>query len=187
MLFALCLSDALDIKVGFSGVRLFLNIFYSLAFLSLSVFALSNLRMKKQAQMQIMVSACAALIAVQCFVFPYGTASEIKRICEVIEGIIVFTMLVLLVTKINDEAYGQKALLIIVVLEFAVAVLNTVFPMSTITEDIQSSDIPMNYLALYMRPVIFSSLALIYRVWLDLRKTAGREIKNGDGNKERRG
>ena len=27
----------------------------------------------------------------------------------------------------------------------------------------------MNYAALYMRPVIFSSLTLIYRVWLDLK------------------
>ena len=173
--FALCLSDALDIKVSFSGVRLFLNIIYSLTFLSLSAFALSNLRMKKQIHMQIIVSTCAALIAAQCFVFPYGSASEIKRICEAVEGIIVFTMLILLITKINDEMYSQKALLIIVVLEFAVAVLNTVFPMSTITEDIQSMDIPLNYLALYMRPVIFSSVALIYRVWLDLRKTREEE------------
>ena len=169
--FALCLSDALDIKVSFSGVRLFLNIFYSLAFLSLSVFALSNLRMKKPVHMQIIVSTCAALIAAQCFVFPYGTASEIKRICEAVEGIAVFAMLVLLAAGINNEKYGWKALLIIVVLESAVAVLNTVFPMATVTEDIQSTDILMNYLALYMRPVIFSSLALVYRVWLDLQKT----------------
>ena len=84
-------------------------------------------------------------------------------------------MLVLLITKINDEMFSRKALLIIVVLEFAVAVLNTVFPMSTITEDIQSTDIPMNYLALYMRPVIFSSVALVYRVWLDLQKTREEE------------
>ena len=89
-------------------------------------------------------------------------------------------MLVLLITKINDEKYSRKALLIIVVLEFAVAVLNTVFPMPTIREDIQSTDIPMNYLSLYMRPVIFSSLALVYPVWLDLRKTGEREINNGN-------
>ncbi len=169
--FALCLSDALDIKVSFSGVRLFLNIFYSMAFLSLNVFALSNLRLKKPVHMQIIVSTCAALIAAQCFVFPYGTASEIKRICEAVEGIAVFAMLVLLAAGINNEKYGWKALLIIVVLESAVAVLNTVFPMATVTEDIQSTDILMNYLALYMRPVIFSSLALVYRVWLDLQKT----------------
>ena len=50
------------------------------------------------------------------------------------------------------------------------AVVNTAIPMAAITEDIQSIDIPMNYLSLYMRPVIFSSLALVYRVWLDLQK-----------------
>ena len=84
-------------------------------------------------------------------------------------------MLVLLITKINDEMFSRKTLLIIVVLEFAVAVLNTVLPMSTITEDIQSTDTLMNYLALYMRPVIFSSVALVYRVWLDLQKTREEE------------
>ena len=58
----------------------------------------------------------------------------------------------------------------IVILEFAVAVVNTAIPMATITEDVESIDIPMNYLSLYMRPVIFSSLALVYRVWLDLQE-----------------
>ncbi len=116
------------------------------------------------------VCCCAALIAAQCFVFPYDAENEFLRICEAVEGIAVFTMLVLLATRINDEKYGQIALAVIVLLELAVAVLNTVLPMASITEDIQSIDIPMNYAALYMRPVIFSSLALIYRIWLDLRK-----------------
>ena len=43
--------------------------------------------------------------------------------------------------------------------------------------DIQRIDVPMNYLSLYMRPVIFSTLALIYRVWLDLQK-AGNQAEN---------
>ena len=185
--FVLCLSDVLDIKVSFSAVRVFLNIFYSLAFLSLSAFALSNLRMKKRVHMQIIVSTCAALIAVQCFIFPYGSAGEVKRICEAVEGIIVFTLLVLMIPRISDEKYSQKALWIIIALEFAVAVLNTVLPMPSVTEDIQSSDIPMNYLALYMRPVILSSLALVHHVWLDLQKTddsgihgrAPKDVKKG--------
>ena len=185
--FVLCLSDVLDIKVSFSAVRVFLNIFYSLAFLSLSAFALSNLRIKKRVHMQIIVSTCAALIAVQCFIFPYGSASEVKRICEAVEGIIVFTLLVLMIPRISDEKYSQKALWIIIALESAVAVLNTVLPMPSVTEDIQSSDIPMNYLALYMRPVILSSLALVHHVWLDLQKTddsgiygrAPKDVKKG--------
>ena len=168
--FALCLSDVLDIRVSFSYVRLFLNVFYALAFLSLTAFALSGLQQKKQKQIQIIVCCCAALIAAQCFIFPYGAETEVLRICEAVEGIVVFTLLILLVPRIGDPKFGQSILTFIVLLELAVAVINTAHPMASITEDIQSIDIPMNYLALYMRPVIFSSLALIHRVWLDLHK-----------------
>ena len=72
--FALCLSDVLDISANFSAVRFFLNIFYALTFLSLTAFALSDLQQKKQKHIQMIVSFCAALIAVQCFVFPYDAA-----------------------------------------------------------------------------------------------------------------
>ena len=168
--FALCLSDVLDINVSFSAVRLFLNIFYALAFLSMAVFALSGLQQKKQKHVRMIVCFCAALIAAQCFIFPYDAENEFIRICEAVEGIAVFTMLIILVTNINDGKYGQIALRMIVLLEFATAILNTALPMASITEDFQSIDIPMNYLSLYMRPVIFSSLALIYRIWLDLYK-----------------
>ncbi len=172
--FALCLSDVLDIRVSFSAVRMFLNIFYALAFLSLAAFALSDLRKKKQKHIRMVVCFCAALIAAQCFVYPYDAENEFIRICEAAEGIAVFTMLILLAAKISNEKYGQNALLVIVLLELAIAVLNTVLPMASITEDIQHIDIPMNYLSLYMRPVIFSSLALIYRIWLDLYKAGNR-------------
>lgn len=173
--FALCLSDVLDINVNFSAVRFFLNIFYALAFLSLTAFALSDLKQKKQKHVQMIVCFCAALIAVQCFVFPYDAENEFIRICEAVEGIVVFTMLIILVTKINDGKYGQRVLFAVVLLELAVAVLNTVLPMASITEDIQIIDIPMNYMALYMRPVIFSSLALIYRIWLDLHEAESQQ------------
>ena len=83
-------------------------------------------------------------------------------------------MLIILATRINDGEYGQCALFVIVILELAVAVLNTIWPMASITEDIERTDIPMNYLSLYMRPVIFSSFALIYRIWLDLKKAESR-------------
>ncbi len=172
--FILCLSDVLDIKVDFSAVRVFLNVFYALAFLSLAAFALSDLMKKKEKHIRIIICACAALIAAQCFVFPYEAKNELKRIFEVVEGIVVFTMLIILATRINDGEYGQRALFVIVILELAVAVINTIWPMASITEDIERTDIPMNYLALYMRPVIFSSLALIYRIWLDLYKAGNR-------------
>ena len=153
---------------------MFLNVFYALAFLSLTAFGLSDLKQKKQKHIRMVVCCCAALIAAQCFVFPYDAKNEFIRICEAVEGIAVFTMLILLAAKISNEKYGQNALLVIVLLELAIAVLNTVLPMASITEDIQHIDIPMNYLSLYMRPVIFSSLALIYRIWLDLYKAGNR-------------
>ncbi len=172
--FILCLSDVLDIKVDFSAVRVFLNVFYALAFLSLTAFALSDLMKKKEKHVRIMIFACAALIAAQCFVFPYEAKNELKRIFEVVEGIAVFTMLIILATRINDREYGQRAMLVIVILELAVAIINTIWPMASITEDIELTDIPMNYLSLYMRPVLFSSFALIYRIWLDLKKAESR-------------
>ena len=180
--FVLCLSDVLDHRVSFSAVRTFLNIFYALAFLSLTVFALTDLYRKKEKHVRIIVCFCAALIAAQCFIFPYGTESELKRICEAAEGIAVFTLLVILALKTGDEKYGRGALFAIVLLELAVAVLNTVLPMASVTADTELTDIPMNYLALYMRPVIFSSLALIYRIWMDLRKR-----QNGQGNPDPQG
>ena len=100
-----------------------------------------------------------------------------KRSNEAFEGIAVFTMLIVLATQINNEKYGQSALFVIILLEIAVAVFNTVQPMASITEDIQSIDIPMNYLALYMRPVIFASLALVYRTWMDLYKAGKPEAE----------
>lgn len=169
--FALCLSDVLDIRVNFSAVRVFMNLFYALAFLSLTVFAMSDLQRIKQRHIQIIVYACAALVAVQCFIFPYDANNTFKRVFEAVEGLAVYTMLFILATRINNRKYGQIALVVIVVLELAVAVLNTVLPMASITGDIQKIDIPMNYLALYMRPVIFASLALTYRIWLDLKKS----------------
>lgn len=175
--FALCVSDVLDIRVNFSAVRVSLNVFYALVFLSLTAFALSGLEQKKQKYMRLIVCLCAALIAMQCFVFPYDAKNEFMRICEAVEGIAVFTMLIVLATQINNEKYGQSALFVIILLEIAVAVFNTMQPMASITEDIQSIDIPMNYLALYMRPVIFASLSLIYRTWMDLYKAGKPEAE----------
>ena len=161
--FALCLSDVLDIKANFSAVRLFLNLFYALAYLSMTAFALSDLEQKREKHIRIIICSCAALIAVQCFIFPYEAKNEFMRVCQVIEGIAVYTMLIILAARIGDEKYGQTALFVIVLLELAIAVLNTVHPMASVAGDIQPIDIPMNYASLYMRPVIFSSLALIYR------------------------
>lgn len=71
-----------------------------------------------------------------------------------------------------DEKFCQRSLFIATILELAVAVENVIVPFSTITDDVQLIDIPLNYAALFMRPVLFATLALIYRVWLDDRKNA---------------
>lgn len=165
--FALCLSDILDLKMNASMERVIINIFYDLVFISLTAYALSDLGRKKRIHLQIVVYACAALIAVQCFIFPYGAESTIKRVFETAEGIITFLLLIILLIKTDNEKLAQTSLAIIVIMELAVAVLNTVIPMTAITGDTQSIDIPLNYASLYMRPVIFGSLALAYRVWLD--------------------
>ncbi len=63
--FALCLSDILDLRMNASMERVIINIFYNLVFISLTVYALSDLGRKKRIHLQIVVCACAALIAVQ--------------------------------------------------------------------------------------------------------------------------
>ena len=172
--FALNLSDFLDYSMDPSMIRLILGLFYDLAFLSLAVYALSDVSRKKKINLQIVVGACAALIAIQCFVFPYGGENEFKRIFEFVEGILAFLLLILLIVKFDNIKFGLASLVLIVVMEFSVAVINTVLPLSSITQDSQSIDIPLNYASLYMRPVIFSSLTLAYRVWID-RRLASKE------------
>lgn len=50
------------------------------------------------------------------------------------------------------------------------AIENVAVPMSSITDDFQLVDIPLNYASLFMRPVLFSSLTLVYSVWRDGKK-----------------
>ena len=51
-----------------------------------------------------------------------------------------------------------------------VAIENVAVPMSSITDDFQLVDIPLNYASLFMRPVLFASLTLTYSVWRDSKK-----------------
>ena len=94
------------------------------------------------------------------------------RIVEAVEGAAVFGLLIALLLKREDAAFSKKALLTAVVLEFFIAVENAIMPFSTITDDFQLLDIPLNYAALFMRPVLFATLALIYQVRLDKKKAA---------------
>lgn len=168
--FALCLSDVLDIGVNFSYVRLILNVFYGIAFLAVSIYTLFTKYRNNDRDLKAVILSYVLLTGVQCFVFPYGSEIEILRIFEAVEGAVVFGLLIAVLMKLADDKFCQRSLFIAVVLELAVAVENVIVPFSNITDDIQLIDIPLNYASLFMRPVLFASLALVYRVWLDARK-----------------
>ena len=168
--FALCISDALDFNVNFSSVRFTLNIFYSIAFLSIGVYTLLAKHRKNDKDLKAVIFAFIVLIAVQCFVFPYETKLVFWRIFESVEGAVVFGLLIAVLLKLDDEGFSRKSLLIATILEFIVAIENVAIPMSSITDDFQLVDIPLNYASLFMRPVLFSSLTLVYSVWRDGKK-----------------
>ena len=170
--FALCLSDVLDIKANFSYVRFVVNIFYAAAFLSISVYTLFYKHKDANKYLKGVIWAYIVLIAVQCFAFPYGTETEWVRVFESLEGAVVFGLLVALLFRLEDPTIGQNILLCATILELIVAVENVIAPFSSITDDYQLVDIPLNYAALFMRPVLFASLALAYRVWLNRRGQA---------------
>ena len=170
--FALCVSDILDISVNFSYVRFVVNVFYGLAFFAVMVYTFVYKNRGEDRYYRCMVWSLIALTAIQCFVFPYETENEIMRIIEAVEGAVVFGFLIALLFKLESIAFCKKILLTSVVLEFFIAVENVIMPFASITDDFQIVDIPLNYAALFMRPVLFSSLALLYQVRLDKKNTA---------------
>ena len=170
--FALCISDVLDISVSFSLERLIVNICYAIAFLSITIYTLFNRHKENSWYFKSIICAFILLMAVQCFVFPYGTEDIILRIFEVAEGVVVFGLLISILFKLEDVSFTASSLIIMLVLELIVAVENVLMPFSSITDDIQPVDIPLNYLSLFMRPVLFASLTLAYRFWLDRRNVS---------------
>lgn len=170
--FALAISDLLDIGVNFSPVRLVLDVFYYFAFAALSVYALFNNNKAVKHYFLRVVWAALALVAVQCFIFPYENEYEPLRIFEMAEGAIVYALLIILALRPDNTKFNNMSLGIIVLLELAVAVESSAVPMASIIEDFQTVDIPLNYASLFMRPAFFASLALAYRAWCDRRKAA---------------
>lgn len=168
--FALCLSDVLDVGVNFSPVRFILNVIYVIAFSAISIYTLFNKYKRDGKYLKTVIGAFILLFGVQCFVFPYETEQELLRIFGALEGAVVYGLLIAILIKLDDEKFCQKSLFAATVLELAVAVENVIVPFATITEDFQTIDIPLNYAALFMRPVLMASLALTYRVWLDRKK-----------------
>ena len=182
--FALSLSDALDLRANFSAVRVAMDFFYDVAFLSLAAYTLLFSRRESDAYLKGVVWACAVLIAAQCFLFPYETENEWKRIYEAAEGAAVFALLVLLTGRLRDARFGQRSLFWVVAMELAVAVINVFRPAPGVTGDFQTIDVPMNYAALFMRPALFASLALAYRVWLDRRGVPAADLPAAEAEAE---
>lgn len=168
--FALCLSDVLDVGVNFSPVRFILNVIYVIAFSAISIYTLFTKYKRDGKYLKTVIGAFILLFGVQCFVFPYETEQELLRIFGALEGAVVYGLLIAILIKLDDEKFCQISLFAATVLELAVAVENVIVPFATITEDFQTIDIPLNYAALFMRPVLMASLALTYRVWLDRKK-----------------
>ena len=157
----------LDINVNFSYIKFVLNVFYGMAFLAISIFTLFTKHRNDDRDIKAVIISFIVLIALQFFVFPYGTENEFLRIFEAIEGAVVFAILIMVMLRLKNEKFCQTGLFIAMVLELAVAIENLIVPFSEIVDDVQLIDIPLNYAALFMRPVLFASLALAYRVWLD--------------------
>ena len=168
--FALCISDILDIRVNFSYVRFVLNVFYALAFLAVTIYTFVDQYKLEDRYFRYVIWSYIALIALQCFVFPYETENEIMRIIEAVEGAVVFGFLIALLLKLERVIFCKRILLAAVILELFIAVENMIMPFATITGDFQIVDIPLNYAALFMRPVLFATLALLYQVRLDKKK-----------------
>lgn len=142
------------------------NIFYIISFLALTIYV-HFYRFKEEAiYFKGVIWAYLVLVIVQCFVFPYGTEDRLLQIFENVEGAVIFGLLIALLLKLEDAKFGQRCLIVITVLELIVAVENTIVPFTSIKNDFQAIDIPLNYASLFMRPVLFASLALAYRVWL---------------------
>ena len=167
--FSLCLSDVLDIRVNFSAVRVVLDCFYDLAFLMLTTYTLFFNDRENDNWFRAVIWSGILLIAVQCFVYPYGAESEALRIIEALEGAAVFGLLIVFSMRPREAAFGQKCLAAIILMELADAIVNVIVPIASVTQDFQAIDIILNYQALFMRTVFFASLALAYRIWLDRR------------------
>ena len=168
--FALCISDVLDLAVNFSYVRVTVNIFYWLAFLSIGIYTLFNKHRNNDKDLKAVIFSFILLMGVQCFVFPYETEIEFWRIFESVEGAVVFGLLIAVLIKTDDERFCRRSLLTATILEFIVAIENVAAPASSIIDDFQTVDIPLNYAALFMRPFLFASLTLVYRVWCDKKR-----------------
>lgn len=97
------------------------------------------------------------------------------RVLEAIEGAVVFGLLIALVLNLKNSAFGKRAVLAVVLLEFAVAIANVICPIASVTGDFQLVDIALNFQSLFIRPIMFCAIVLSYCAWLD-RHVGGGEL-----------
>ncbi len=69
--------------------------------------------------------------------------------------------------NLKNSAFGKRAVVIVSILEFAVAVANVLSPIDSVIRDFQLVDIALNYQSLFIRPIMFFAIELAYRAWLD--------------------
>ena len=168
--FALCLSDFYAVAKNFSIERLVADIFCDIAYLLLTIYILFYNRKKEEGYFKVVIWAAISFIAVQCFVVPYRNEFSTMKIFETIEGAVVYGILIAMVLNLKKASFGKKCMLIVVVLELIVAIANILAPLKSIVEDVQTVGVSLNYQALFVRPVLFVSIALAYLFWLERHK-----------------
>lgn len=168
--FALCLSDFYAIAKSFSIERLVADIFCDIAYLMLTIYILFYNRKKEEGYFKVVIWAAIGFIAIQSFVVPYRNEFSAMKIFETIEGAVVYGILIAMVLNLKKASFGKKCMLIVVALELIVAFANILAPLKPIARDIQAVDMSLNYQALFVRPVLFISIAFAYLAWIDRHK-----------------
>ena len=167
--FALCVSDFFEISKHFSLERLVADIFCDIAFLVLIIYILFYNR-KEEGYFKIVLWASINFIGVQSFVVPYRSEFSLMKIFETIEGAVVYGILIAMVLNLRSASFCKKCIFIVIALEMIISILNVFIPIKSVEVEYHSIDIFINLQALFVRPVLFGSIALAYFAWIDRHK-----------------
>ena len=175
--FALCVSDFFEISKHFSLERLVADIFCDIAFLVLIIYILFYNR-KEEGYFKIVLWAAINFIGVQSFVVPYRSEFSLMKIFETIEGAVVYGILIAMVLNLRSASFCKKCIFIVIALEMIISILNVFIPIKSVEVEYHSIDIFINLQALFVRPVLFGSIALAYFAWIDRHKDLIETKKN---------
>ena len=176
--FALCVSDFFEISKHFSLERLVADIFCDIAYLLLIVYLLFYNRKEEEGYFKVVLWAAINYIGVQSFVVPYRSGISVMKIFETIEGAAVYGILIAMVLNLRKATFCKKCILIVIALEMIVSILNVFMPIKSVEVEYRSIDIFLNLQALFVRPVLFGSIALAYLAWFDRHKDLIETKKN---------